>query len=249
MQFPIVRSNNKTVSAVVAAVLALALMSCGSTRTSSSGPEYAPEIDAGSFVGVVDNPRFPLPVGAFWTYEVTTAEGSIDRLEVNVLAQTHSVMDIDTTVVRVELFVDDEIEERTDSWYAQDADGTVWLFGEIDEGYEAGELVETTTWEAGVGGAQPGTVIPAEPLVDQTFRVGYLPGEMEERGHLGSVAQSVEVSAGYFNGVWVIENWSDLEPDVVERKHYAPGIGLVLQDGHHADADVVELMATSLLAS
>ena len=67
------------------------------------GADYAPELDPASFTNMVDNPRFPLPVGASWTYEVTTAEGSIDRLEVTVLDGTRTVMGIDTAVVRVTL--------------------------------------------------------------------------------------------------------------------------------------------------
>lgn len=50
-------------------------------------------------------------------------------------------------------------------------------------------------------------------------------------------------ATGTFDDVVVVENWSDLEPDVVERKYYAPGIGLVRQDSDTVDADVIELVA------
>lgn len=210
------------------------------------GADYAPTIDPGVFAATVDNPYFPLEIGATWTYEVITAEGETDQLEVVVTDQTHTVMGVETTVVEVTLLVDGEIEERTDSWYAQDDTGTVWLFGELDEGYEDGELVETSTWEAGVDGAWPGVMMPGNATIDEIYRVGYVPGEMEERGRIVAIDASAEVPAGNYTGLRTVENWSDLEPGVIERKHYAAGIGLVYQDSDHPDADIVSLIATNL---
>jgi len=210
------------------------------------GANYAPTIAPGVFAAKVDNPYFPLEIGSTWTYEVVTAEGETDQLEVVVTDRTKTVKAVETTVVEVTLLVAGEIEERTDSWYAQDDTGTVWLFGELDEGYEDGELVETSTWEAGVDDARPGVVMPGTATVDQVYRVGYVPGEMEERGRIVATDTTVEVPAGNYSDLWTVENWSDLEPGVVERKHYAPGIGLVFQDSDHPDADIVSLVATSL---
>jgi hypothetical protein len=33
-----------------------------------------------------------------------------------------------------------------------------------------------------------------------------------------------------FNQVLVTEDWTPLEPKVLERKYYAPGVGLVLEE-------------------
>lgn len=207
---------------------------------------YDPDIDPERFVNVVDHPYFPLPDGATWTYEVTTPEGSTDVLETTVTDETRTVMGVGTTVVEVTLTVDGELEERTLSWYAQDDTGAVWLFGEIDEGYESGELVEKSTWEAGVDDALPGTFITAEGAENGQFRVGFVADEMEERGRLLAIDATASVPIGSYEGVWVIENWSDLEPDVSERKHYAPSVGLVLVDSDDPDTDTVRLVATSL---
>lgn len=58
-------------------------------------------------------------------------------------------------------------------WFAQDADGNVWYLGEESTEYEDGEGVSTEgSWEAGVDGALPGIVMPAEPTVGQAYRQG-----------------------------------------------------------------------------
>ena len=248
------------IAAMVAGGCAAASPQAGSTTSDTSSPpgelatddaaagspDYQPEIDPARFSTDVDNEYFPLPPGATWTYDVTTAEGSVDQLEMTVTDGTRTVMGVTTTVARVTLTVDGEIEEITDSWYAQDDTGAVWLFGEIDEGYENGELVETSTWEAGVDGAQPGIVMLGDGAAGETYRVGYLAGVMEERSRRAATDVSVSTPAGDFSDVWLVETWSDLEPYVVERKHYAPEIGLVFADSESPDTDVVELVSSSL---
>lgn len=231
-------------------VLAVVTVSCGSDSSSGNAEAagYAPTIDAGAFTAVVDNPYHPLPVGATWVYDVTTTEGSTDVLDIEVIDETKLVMGVTATVVRATLTVDGEVEERTDSWFAQDLDGTVWLFGEVDESYAEGALEERTTWEAGVDGAQPGVIMPAKPALDEDYRVGWVEGEMEERGRVIAADGSADVPAGSFSDLRVIENWTDLEPEVIERKQYASGIGLVFADSDHPDTDTLELTSAEVPA-
>ena len=73
-------------------------------------------------------------------------------------------MGISAVVVRDTVYVDGEIAEDTYDWFAQDADGNVWYLGEDTHEYEDGEPVNAAgAWEAGVDGALPGIVMPAEP--------------------------------------------------------------------------------------
>lgn len=245
-------------ASLVAVVLTLVASACGTDNALDPGsappgeaeassivsePLSRAVVDFGGFSSTIEHPYLPLAEGTTWTWEVSTAEGSIDRLEMVVTDERLLVMGVEAVVVRVTLFVAGEIEERTDSWYAQDVDGTVWLFGEIDESYEDGSLVETTEWAAGVDGAQAGIVMHAIPAIDKVYREGFLAGEVEERGRVIAIDATVLGPTGTYENVWVIENWSDLEPDVVERKYYAAGVGLVYLDSDHPDADSVELIA------
>jgi hypothetical protein len=139
-------------------------------------------------------------------------------------------MGVAVTVVHDTVRVDGELVEDTHDWFAQDADGAVWYFGEESKDYENGTLVGTKgSWEAGVDGALPGIVMPAEPKAGFAYRQEYYRGEAEDMGEVARVAQRASVTFGAFRDLVVIREWNPLEPDVVEEKYYAPGVGLVLE--------------------
>jgi hypothetical protein len=212
----------------------------------ASGVPYAPAIDPANFVEIVDNPYLPLVPGAQWTYEGSgDAEGEVDT--VTVLDETRVVMGVVCVVVRDEVTLDGEPVELTDDWYAQDADGNVWYFGEETAEYKNGEVVSTEgSWEAGVDGAQPGIVMHAEPVIGVAYRQEYYAGEAEDMARAVEVGQQLEVAAGSFEDVLVTEDWTPLEPDVLERKFYAPDVGQIAErqvEGGSAGFDLVEYTA------
>ena len=207
------------------------------------------DIDPAAFTKTVDNPFLPLPVGAQWEYEVITAEGAVDRVEVEVLPDKKSVTGIETTSVRETLFIDGEIEENTVGWYAQDDAGNVWLLGELDESYEGGELVDTATWEAGIDSAVPGILMPGEADLGEDFRVNFIIGQdgaITDRGRVVSEGETVEVTAGAFTEVRLVERSNNLQPHLTDRKYYAAGIGLVFEDSDAADSDTTELQSFNI---
>jgi hypothetical protein len=194
------------------------------------GGDYDPEVDPADFGGSIDNPYLPYPPGARWVYE-GISDGEHERTEVVVTDDTRRVMGIDTTVVRDTVTVDGEVVEDTDDWFAQDATGNVWYFGEDSREYENGELVgREGSWEAGVDGALPGIVMPAAPTVGQAYRQEYLVGEAEDLAEVRSVDGRATVAGRYYGGLLVTEEWNPLEPETVEEKSYAPGVGMVLEE-------------------
>jgi hypothetical protein len=121
------------------------------------------------------------------------------------------------------------LRESTRDWYAQDADGNVWYFGEDTKEYEGGEVTSTAgSWEAGVDGAVPGIIMKADPKVGDVYQQEYLAGEAEDMAEVLEMDASVEVPYSSFNHVIKTKEWTPLEPGVVEEKYYAPGMGLVL---------------------
>ncbi len=211
-----------------------------------SGEPYAPVIDPASFVEVIDNPYYPLAPGSRWVYEGSgDAQGEVDT--VTVLDETRTVMGVVCVVVRDEVTLDGEPVELTDDWFAQDVDGNVWYFGEETAEYEDGEVVGTEgSWEAGVDGAQPGIVMPADPVIGTAYRQEFYAGEAEDMGRVVEEGERLEVPAGSFEDVLVTEDWTPLEPDVLERKFYAPDVGLIAErqvEGGGAAFDLVEYMA------
>ena len=182
----------------------------------------------------VDNPWFPLPAGRHWTYR----EGNV-RTVVTVTGRTRLMAN--GVVARV---VHDESRERgvpveiTDDYYAQDAKGTVWYLGEATTAYEKGKPASTEgSWEAGVGGARPGVIMPAHPRVGMAYRQEFLKGHAEDRAKIVSRNERVKVPLRRFRHTQMTLETTPLEPDVLEAKFYARGVGVVLAIGLSGEAD------------
>lgn len=244
----------------VAAMIALTAWACGdddtTTATQSSsttsavaaidpgdGGDYHPDIDPADFVDTVSNPFLPLLPGSRWTYRAVNDEGDVETIEVTVLDERRTVMGVSTVVVRDVVSIDDEVIEDTFDWFAQDRDGNVWYFGEDTTEYADGKPDTSGSWEAGIDGALPGIVMPAEPTVTGTgYRQEYLPGEAEDMGEVIATSGSVSTEFGTFDDVIVTRDWTPLEPDVVEEKTYARGVGMVHESKTSGESETVELV-------
>jgi hypothetical protein len=173
-------------------VLAGALVvagAAGSARTALGSPgtgtdacaAYEPQIPAPSaFVDVIDNPYYPLPVGRSLVYRgVSDGERQVDR--VRVTDRTKTILGITATVVHDVVFTEGRKEEVTFDWYVQDDEGNVWYLGEDTKvllGH--GRVDRSGSWEAGVDGAKPGIIMPADPEVLDAYRRECLSGEAED---------------------------------------------------------------------
>ena len=234
--------------AFAALVAALMLAACGSDTASSDstgpgdGGPYAPEIDPADFSHVVDNPFMPLRPGARWVYEERTTDGEVEEIVVEVLDERRTVMGVSTIVVHDVVSIGGEVIEDTYDWFAQDSAGNVWYFGEDTTSYDDDGTASTKgAWEAGVGGALPGIAMLAEPEVTGVgYRQEYLAGEAEDMGEVIAVSGSVSTPFGDFDDVIVTRDWTPLEPEVVEEKTYARGVGFVVETKN--DGEIVELV-------
>ena len=188
---------------------------------------YKPAIDPSRFVARIDHPYFPLRPGAKWAY---ASDDGTERIEVTVLDETKSVMGITATVVRDVVTVDGVVEEDTFDWYAQDADGNVWYLGEATEEYADGTIDTAGSWEAGVDGALPGIIMLAQPSKDRAYRQEFYRDEAEDMARVIRLADRETVAGKAYDGVVVTEEWTPLDPGVVEHKFYARGIGMVFEE-------------------
>jgi hypothetical protein len=205
------------------------------------GGDYAPHIEPASFVERIDNPFLPLIPGSRWVYE---SDDGAERIEVVVLDETREILGITATIVHDTVFEDGELIEDTLDWYAQDQDGNVWYLGEDSKEFEDGELVSTEgSWESGVDGAQPGIIMHANPEVGVGYRQEYYAGEAEDLASVLRFDGAETVPFGSFQDLLVIEEWNPLEPDVVEHKYFARGIGVVLELKVEGGSERVELVS------
>jgi len=226
-------SGPRNVFAMIVVGLPVLITACGSTTPSVRNPAalvegqaYAPMIDAANFSNPITNDYFPLQPGF-----ASVFEGGGERVEVAVTAETKLIMGITTRVVTDQVFVDGELTEDTVDWYASDNFGNVWYFGEQTAEYENGQVTSTEgSWEAGVDGALPGIIMLADPEVGDTYRQEFYEGEAEDVAKVYARDESITVPKDSFTLVLVTEDWSLLTPDVHERKWYAPGVGVVMEE-------------------
>jgi hypothetical protein len=188
------------------------------------------DLDPADFTIEIDNPYWPMAPGSRWVYRENDGEGGVQRVVVTITGETKRIANgIKARVVHDVVSEGGEPVEVTDDWYAQDAEGNVWYLGERTAEYESGKVVSRAgSWEAGVDGAQPGIVMPAEPRPGLAYRQEYYAGEAEDRAKVLSVNEQAEVPYGHFTQVVATKDLVPLEPKVLEYKFYAQGIGPVL---------------------
>jgi hypothetical protein len=119
----------------------------------------------------------------------------------------------------------------------------VWYFGEATKAYSNGTVDTSGSWLAGVHRAQPGIVMTAHPEVGDTHRQEYWPGHAEDQYWLVDLAQTVRVPVGTFTHAALTLEWSRLEPNVIDRKDYVRGIGVVREQAAQGPPEVATLVA------
>jgi hypothetical protein len=231
------------VTAVAAAVLALA-GGCGGDATGAGGGlDAAPS----GLRPTIDHRYWPMQPGTRWTYREIDEEGRTLDVVVTVSSVTKRVAaGFTARVVRDTVSRDGEVLEDTRDWYAQDRQGSIWYLGEDTAEFEDGKVASTEgSWEAGVAGARPGIVLPAHPADGQSYRQEYAKGQAEDRGEVLAVDEQVEVPAGHWRRALLTRDTNALEPDSVEHKLYAPGVGPALTLDVSGGAGREELLAVT----
>ncbi len=223
----------------VAAALACGLLAAARLLVAGPNdpPPPIPVFDSGDFDGTsatIDNAYLPMEPGMTWVYEGETEDG-VERIVVSVLDETRTVTGVACRVVLDRAYMDGELTEETYDWYAQDASSNVWYFGEESYEIEDGEVVSMEgSWEAGVDGALPGTLMLADPQVGNDYRQEYYAGEAEDMAEVAALDATLTLSNGtlHSNALKTIE-WTPLEPGAVENKYYIEDIGMVREEGEN----------------
>ena len=193
------------------------------------------------------NPYFPLGIGHRWEYR-----GGGELNIVQVTSDTKLIEGVRCIVVRDEVFVDGQLKEATDDWFAAARDGSTWYCGEEVKDYEsfAGdrpqrpELVSNSgSFKHGRARDKAGLIMPAAPRAGMAYLEEFSLGNAEDVSEV--------LSAGYAWGTGgaldqlvprelaqrlcnhrdcvVTKNYSLLEPGVFALKYYARGIGFFLE--------------------
>lgn len=234
---------------VVGSVFALAM---------SSAPLQAPQFTSdfsqqlsGNLQPNSKNRYFPMSPGDFRRYE-GMEDGEHVVLEITTLGQVknilfpvngHMALAI-TRIIQEKEWHDGELVEVSKNYFACNSKtGDVFYFGESVDFYENGHIANHNgSWRAGQAGAAPGLVMPGLFLLGSRYLQEVAPGVALDRATHVRQGLHVVTPAGTFNNCVKIEETSALEPDAMDTKIYAPGIGLIADDtlklvAYHVDDD------------
>ena len=210
-------------------------------RTEIAQKAYEPRIESADFTSRIDNKYFPLKPGTTFVYK-GEFHGTAERDVMAVTDDTKRVMGVECLVASDRVTEGGELVEQTYDWYAQDKEGNVWYFGEDVTEYKNGKVTgHEGSWESGVDGARPGIAMKADPRVGQTYRQEYSKGVAEDKARVVSLNGSVEVPYGKYDRVLVTEEFTPLEPGVVERQYYVAGVGDIVEATVKGQPERIEL--------
>ena len=187
------------------------------------------------FSANVDNPWFPLKPGTSYRY-AGVKDGQRSRDVVTVTSRVRTIAGVPCVTVDDRLYLRGRLRERTTDWYSQDARANVWYFGEQTAELDAHGRVTSTegTWRAGVDGAKPGIYMPARPRLGKSGRQEYYKGHAEDHFRVIGVLGKNAV---------LTEEWTPLEPGVLDHKLYVRGVGTVLEHTERGGDEHAELLS------
>jgi hypothetical protein len=235
----------RSLYALIGAALTTFLGGAPSWAQSAKVPDaaqYDPVINPKDFGGPVNNRYFTLKPGTKFTFKDNSGNELVEEAVTN---ETKTVMGVPVVVVRVRDWRNGVLREDTRDWYAQDKAGNVWYFGETVDNYRDGKVVNHQgSWEAGVDGAKPGIIMPAEPKIGETYRQEYYKGVAEDVATVVALDKKVTVGKRIYEGCLQTSDFSRVSPSK-EYKFYCPEVGFMVLEEPIGAGNKVELVEIS----
>jgi hypothetical protein len=186
-----------------------------------------PPFDPGAFVATVDNLLFPLPLGRRLIYH-GSEDGKPETVITDVTRLHKTILGVPVTVVLDRVYLAGVLKEKTFDWYAEDRNGNVWYFGEDTREFANGKVISTAgSFEAGKNGAKAGVIMRSHLVRGQVTPQEFAPGVAEDKARVVDLHATVTVPFRTFHDCLKTEEFTALEPDVLENKFYCPGYGIV----------------------
>jgi len=208
----------------LAAVAVAVIATCAAVGLTASTGHAQP---TRGWARTITNPYLPLTPGSVWVYQ-GMKDGVRQTDVVRATARTKTILGVATTVVSDVATGGGRTLEATNDYYAQDAAGNVWYFGEQTKAYGPNGQVDTSgSWQAGRAGARPGIFMTAHPAVGDAHRQEYARGNAEDQYWLVDMHAQVSVPFASSDRAALTIEWSRLEPGVIDEKAYIRGIGPV----------------------
>ena len=206
----------------VAALVLCSLSGCGGGGANGDGANG--EAAATAFARGITHPYFPIERGWTWHY-VGESHGLVRAEEVRTLEQPRVIRGVECTAIEELVYEGGVLVGLTTEWFAQDAAGGVWRFGEESFERDGDTFFRTAdSWLAGVDGYVAWRAFSPRPFVGERLE-GRQPDGVEvlEVRALDAVA---DVPAGIFSGcLEIASNPLDIEDEDIIL--YAAGVGRV----------------------
>jgi hypothetical protein len=237
--------RSRLLAALAAAVMAGAWGLFVPWAAAAGGPRspgYEPVLNPADFVRSITNPYFPLPVGRTLIYRgIRDGVTQIDT--VHVTSQTRVLEGITATAVSDVATHKGKLLEKTTDWYAQDKRGNVWYLGERTAAYSGGHVDHSGSWLAGVHDGEPGIVMKANPQIPDAYRQEFLAGQAEDTAWIVNRGDSIKLPFKVVHNAVTSLEFTVLEPMVIDKKIYAPGVGIVKEQAVQGPQEVATLIS------
>lgn len=159
-------------------------------------------------------------------------DGRPTVLTITVLHETKLIDGVRTRVVEEREMSEGHVTEISRNYYAiSKRTNDVFYFGEDSDTYRNGMVAgKEGSWRAGVNGAKYGLMIPGTPLLGSRYQQEDAKGVAMDRAEIVGLDNGCTSPAGTFRHCLKTMETSGIEAGK-EYKLYAPGIGLIQDDG------------------
>jgi hypothetical protein len=215
---------------------------------SNSVASFSTDFSAANFLTgqPIDNLFLSFTTGTVFFYiNKITEDGDVsyENIHVTVTPEIKKILGVNCTVVHDQVKEDGEITEDTYDWYAQDKFGNVWYFGEDTKARTDTGWTTEGSWEAGKDHALPGIAMFAKPgaHIGQAYYQEFRFNVAEDQAKVLSTNSSATVPYGSFNNCVETKEFTRLDPEDIEHKFYAPGVGQVLTTSETETEELINI--------
>jgi len=239
-------------AALAALLCGAALTGCGGTSRHASAAKGRPTFSharfiAANFVSPIagSNEYLPLRPGLQSVRKGTTLIGHRAVPHIVVSTVTDVIRRIDG--VRAVAVIDQDIDagqitQQSIDWRAQDRAGNIWSVGSYTEEYEGGRFsIRRDAWLAGVDGAKPGLMMPANASPQMPpWTIAQPPHADPDVAQAAARGTRQCVAFNCYSSVLTVREGKSSALNN-ELKYYAPGVGQILNTpmvfSHHKDVE------------
>ena len=216
--------------AALTAIIGCAFIGCSASVDIAADPSWQQEFDlAGCDLATTGRSEFFVLEPGFRLL----LEGNNEKLLITVLDETRAIAGTPTRVVEEREWRNDALIEVSRNFFAIcTATSDAYYFGEEVDDYKNGELAgHSGAWLVGRDGAKAGMIMPGDPQVAMKYYQEIAPNVALDRAEIVSLDETLDTPAGTFTDCLRTQEGTALNLNEREFKTYAPGIGLIQDQG------------------